>query len=129
MTDAGILTKDDRVQLLDGEIVQMAPMKGPHATALSLTGEALRPIIGDDMHVRVQLPISIGERPDPEPDVAVVRGAIRDFATDHPQTAELVVEVADPALALDRGLKAALYAAAKVPDYWVVDLADRSVER
>jgi Uma2 family endonuclease len=78
--------------------------------------------------VRLQLPLALDEHSEPEPDVAVVAGAIRDYLEAHPRMAALVVEVADSSLRLDRRFKAAIYARAGLPEYWIADLAQRALE-
>jgi Uma2 family endonuclease len=128
MAETGILRPDDRVELIDGEILTMAPQKSPHATAVQLAQEALRAAFGDGFNVRPQLPLALAEMSEPEPDLAVVPGAPRDYRDSHPTTALLVVEVAETSLAFDRGVKKALYARAGIPEYWVVDLAAGAVE-
>lgn len=79
-------------------------------------------------HVRVQLPLALGSDSEPEPDVAVVSGTARDYRNGHPQTALLVVEIADASLAYDREVKGSLYARAGMPEYWLVKLVDSCVE-
>ena len=124
----GILAPESHVQLLDGEIIQMTPQGALHRTAVTLVAEAVRAILPPGYHVQVQAPLAISDDGEPEPDVAVIQGAIRDFATRHPTTALLVVEVADTSLALDRGRKKAAYARARIPEYWILNLPDRSLE-
>src|SRR5262247_4070505 len=128
LIDAGLLREDDAIELLDGCLVVAEPQPTPHATAIDLTGEALRRAFGPGWRVRIQLPLGLGAGSEPEPDVAVVRGDARDFLADHPATAALVVEVADASLELDRRLKARIYARAGITDYWIVNLIDRVVE-
>jgi Uma2 family endonuclease len=76
----------------------------------------------------VQLPIALSEDSEPEPDVAVVKGAIEDYEVQHPTTAVLVVEVADSTLRFDQTRKSVMYAAAGVPEYWVLNLVDRTLD-
>ncbi len=116
-----------RIQLLDGEILEMTPQSPDHALAVRAVEEALRRVFTHGYDVRVQMPLGVGDDSEPEPDVAVVRGHFRDFRT-HPLTAELVVEVADSSLEFDRSRKAARYASAGIPEYWIVNLVDRRVE-
>ncbi|HVT82103.1 MAG TPA: Uma2 family endonuclease [Phycisphaerae bacterium] len=118
-----------RVELIEGEIVEMAPQKEPHVLGVSLTCRALEKAFGEHFWVRCQAPLSLGQISDPEPDLAVVPGQPRDYAgKGHPSTALLVVEVADATLRYDRTLKAALYARAGVQDYWIVNVVDNVVE-
>lgn len=123
LADAGLLA-GHRVQLIDGEIIEMSPHGGSHALVITLVQEALLSAFPKSHVIRVQLPISIPSRSEPEPDVAVVPGRPRDFPT-APHSAILVVEVGDSSLELDLGPKAALYASAGIADYWVIDILGR----
>lgn len=116
------------VILMEGEIVAMPPMKAPRQTAVSLAAEAIRVAFGTEFFVREQGPFDIGEVTDPEPDVAVIGGTIRDFADRHPRQAVLIVEVSDATLAYDRLQKASLYAKAGVLDYWIINVRARQIE-
>ena len=117
-----------RVQLIRGEIVEMAPQGSRHATAILLTGRALGRVFAEGYSVRTQLPLAIGKWSEPEPDVAVVRGAIQDYRDRHPDTAALVVEIADSTLEFDRTHKQQVYAEAGIAEYWIVNLVDRVLE-
>lgn len=117
-----------RVELIEGEIIEIAPMKSSHATSVSLAGEILRERFDKNFYVRSQLPLSFSKINEPEPDVAIVRGTIRDFSVAHPKTAELVVEISDATLRYDRTEKMNLYAKNKIPDYWIVNIKNRCVE-
>jgi Uma2 family endonuclease len=128
MTEAGVLTPNDRVELIGGEILTVTPQKSPHATAVSLANEALRRVLAADVHLRIQLPLAIGDDSEPEPDIAVVSGSIRDYRNAHPESALLVIEVSDSTLAFDRQVKGSLYARAGVPEYWIVNLVESVVE-
>lgn len=119
--DNGFL-RDQRVQLIGGEILQESPMNTPHATAVSLGLYALQAIFGAGHHIRVQLPIDLGLLSEPEPDLAAVTGTPRDHLVDHPKTALLVIEVSETTIQADTHEKASLYAAGGIADYWVVDL-------
>lgn len=127
MTELGFF-KGKRVELIKGEIIEMAPMKSAHATAINLAIEALREFFDNDFVIRTQLPMSLGKTDEPEPDVAVVKGNIRDFSESHPTSAELIVEVSDTTLNYDRMKKASLYAENKISDYWILNLKNRSLE-
>jgi hypothetical protein len=128
MTDAGILTPSDRVELIGGEIVTVTPQKSPHATAVSLVNEALRGVVGTTRHVRIQLPLALNDDSEPEPDIAIVSGSIRDYRDAHPESALLLVEVSDSTLAFDRQVKGSLYARAAVPESWIINLVESVVE-
>jgi len=128
MVAQGILTPESHVQLLDGEIIQMTPQGTLHRTGVILVAESLREILPPGYLFQVQAPLAISYDGEPEPDVAVIEGAIRDYATRHPTTAILVVEVADTSLDLDRGRKKAAYARAGISEYWILNLPDRNLE-
>lgn len=115
-----------RVQLIQGEVVDMPPMLYPHVHTVIRVRKALERIFGPDHWVFEEKPLKIGELSEPEPDVAVCEHPM-DSYTDHPTTALLVVEVSDSSLRLDRR-KAGLYASAGVPEYWIVDLNGRRME-
>lgn len=124
----GFFQPGERLQLIEGEIVRMTPQGSAHATAVRLVEDALRRLFEDGFDVRVQMPLAAGSWSEPEPDVAVVPGAPRDYRDAHPSTALLIVEVADATLPHDRDVKARVYAQAGVADYWIVNLVDRQVE-
>lgn len=126
----GVLGEDERVQLVEGEIVEMSPQSALHATAVRLVEEALRGVTGAGFDVRVQLPLALGSDSEPEPDVAVVRGGVRDYRDRHPtgQDTVLVVEVADATWRFDREHKGRVYAAAGIPEYWIVNLESGALE-
>jgi Uma2 family endonuclease len=116
-----------RVELIEGEIIEMPVPKHPHVLSVSLTEAALRTLFGSGFWVRTQSPLNLGAMSDAEPDVAVVAGNMRDY-TDHPTSALLVVEVSETTLAYDRGRKGSLYAATGIEDYWVVNLVNQQLE-
>jgi hypothetical protein len=117
--------RDQRVQLVGGVILQESPMNPPHVTAVRKTTRVLERVFSTGVDVRAQLPLDLGLVSEPHPDVAVVPGAIEDYAVDHPKSALLVVEVADTTLEADTHEKASLYAAGGVADYWVLDVTGR----
>jgi len=128
MVEAGVFPPGERMELVDGEVLKMTPQGSVHATALLLAEEALRTAFGAGAHVRVQLPLGLDPTSEPEPDVTVVVGSLRDYRDAHPTSALLAVEVADTTLLYDREQKGSLYARAGVADYWIVNLLDRCVE-
>ena len=128
MAEAGVFRPDEHVELIGGRIVTMSPQDSPHATALTLTAEELRTLFAAGYVVRRQLPLDLSPSSQPEPDIAVVRGNVRDYASAHPTTALLIVEVSESSLRFDRGEKASLYASAGIPEYWIVNLLDRRLE-
>ncbi len=128
MIDAGILGKDDHIELLNGEIVENPPPSPPHACVVVCLTHLLLPRFLEECHLRIGLPLSLSDRSIPEPDAALVRGDIRDYSLQHPQTAELVIEVADATLDTDRTDKVGIYAEARIADYWIINIKDRVVE-
>lgn len=128
LVDEGVLHPDDRVELLEGVIVSMSPQNPPQASGVRRVSEALRAVLSDGTFVSVQLPLLVSEVSVPEPDVAIIAGRMSDYDAAHPTTALLVVEVADTTLVVDRLTKAAIYAAAGIPSYWIVNLRDDVVE-
>lgn len=127
MAELGLFKKQ-RVELIEGRILIMAAMNSYHRTAVTLADDAVRKIFKVGFFVMVQCPLGIGESSDPEPDVAVVAGNVRDYEDKHPSTAALVIEIADSSLSFDQKEKASLYAKASVPDYWIVNLKDKRLE-
>jgi Uma2 family endonuclease len=127
---SGLFPPERRTELIDGVIYDMAAQNSMHATGYRLVEEALRAAFppGSGFEVRGQLPLALSDDSEPEPDVAVVRGSIRDFRDRHPTTAALIVEVADSSLLHDRKRKAALYAQTGIPEYWILNLVRRTLE-
>jgi Uma2 family endonuclease len=114
-----------RAMLIDGEILDMPGPNPPHATITAKVDTTLRRFFTQGFVIRNQSPLILGLATDPEPDLAVVSGQLMDFYAAHPSTAALVIEVADSTLAFDTTHKASLYAAAKIADYWVIDLVEK----
>ncbi|WP_171473390.1 Uma2 family endonuclease [Frigoriglobus tundricola] len=125
--DANHFFRGQRVQLIGGVILQESPMNPPHAVAVTLGLSTLQTLFGAGHHVRVQLPIDLGLISEPQPDLAVVAGLPREYLTDHPKTALLVVEVSDTTIQEDTHEKASLYASGGIEDYWVIDLTTSRV--
>lgn len=128
LVEAGVLSEDDRVELLEGVIVAMTPTNPPHDSAVTRVSVALYDAVGRRAVVRTQCTFLASRWSAPEPDVAVVPGSLADYDEAHPQDALLVVEVSDSSLPQDRISKARIYAAAGVPEYWIVSLRDGAVE-
>jgi Uma2 family endonuclease len=118
--------EDEHVELLEGLIVEMSPQGTDHANAIVELTELLVLALAGRAKVRPQCSFIAGETSQPEPDLAVVRIPRR--GDPHPSAAFLIVEVAQTSVAKDRGVKARLYAAAGVTEYWVVDLPSNAIE-
>lgn len=125
MGEEGYFGPDERVELLDGLVFAVTPPLPPHVWATHRIARQLRPV-EDRAEVRVQAPVAISEWSEPEPDVSVV--PLADYRTEHPAGASLVIEVSYSTVRYDRGIKRRVYAEAGIPEYWIVNLADRVVE-
>ncbi len=125
MEEAGILGADDRVELVDGEIVEAAPVGGEHGTATGRIAAALAAAVGDRATVRERRPVALGGSSEPEADICVVRPLAGDYAERHPHPEDilLLVEVADTSVGFDDEVKGPLYARAGVIETWIVDLS------
>ncbi|HBE70598.1 MAG TPA: Uma2 family endonuclease [Planctomycetaceae bacterium] len=127
--ELGILTTEDRVELLEGWIVAKMDRRAIHGFIVGFLTELIQNDLPDGFVVRSQLPMTT-KRSEPEPDVAIVRGAHADFRTSHPtgKLVRLIIEVADTSISKDRS-KAEIYREAGVEEYWIVNVGDKSVER
>lgn len=127
--EAGVLDDDDRVELLEGQLVDMSPIGPRHALAVDALNELLLIAVAGRAGVRVQNPIELDGSTEPQPDLALVRRPWRGYPARHPQPEDifLLVEVADTSLEIDRGAKLELYARADIPEFWLVDLATNGV--
>ena len=131
MAEVGILSREDRVELIQGEIVDMAPIgSAPGGPVVALTELVARLVADGKVLVSVQGPLRLDPHNEPQPDLMLLRPRADRYRGGHPDAADvlLLVEVADSSLAYDRGPKLALYARHGVAEVWIVDLAGRSVE-
>jgi Uma2 family endonuclease len=124
MAEAGIFHEDSRVELIDGEIIDMSPIGSDHARGVDRLAETFIVTFGRAARVRIQNPVHLGEGNEPQPDLVVAHRREGDYATAHPTPDDilLIIEVADSSLAYDLKIKAREYAAAGIADYWVWDL-------
>src|SRR5258708_1696489 len=124
----GVYGPEERLELIEGKIfAKLSPQLTPHAVCTQMAADEIREMLPQGFHVRVKAPMSLNDYNEPEPDIVVVPGAHRDYMPDHPSTAVLVIEVSDTTLRFDLNKKAAIYARALVPDYWVINLNDRHI--
>ncbi|MEO0488267.1 MAG: Uma2 family endonuclease, partial [Cyanobacteria bacterium J06659_2] len=129
MAEVGILTADEQLELIAGQIIQKMP-KGPaHSALCKRIEKLLEHRLGDRILVRLQDPIQLDEFSEPEPDIAVVHPKLNFYAEGHPTPAEvyLLIEVADTTLSHDLGIKANLYAAGGIADYWVFSITTQQL--
>ena len=129
MCSAGILTADDRVELIDGELIEMPPMGPAHTGIVNRLAEILFLRLGDAAKLRVQSSVRLSNHPQPEPDLAVAKPDSRHYLLRHPRPADilLAIEVADSSLCYDREQKVPRYAAAGVAEVWLVDVGEKQV--
>lgn len=129
MGEVGILTEQDRVELLDGEVVKLSPIGSRHARCVNRLNHALVPAVTGRAIVSVQNPVLILPRSEPQPDLLVLAWR-DDFYPDHPRPADvlLLIEVADTSIGFDRDRKMPLYGRAGVPESWLVDLPSGLIE-
>ena len=122
MAMAGLLDETDRVELIEGELIDMAPIGSKHAFRVDSISRALQRVAGKLFLVRVQNPVLLGERSEPQPDIAVVKD--KNYAESHPGAEDvlLIVEVSDTTLAYDRDVKLSLYARHGIPEVWLLDV-------
>ncbi|HET7479257.1 MAG TPA: Uma2 family endonuclease [Rubrobacteraceae bacterium] len=130
MAEAGVLGEDDRVELVDGEIVDMAPIGSRHLACVVALNHLLVGASGGRFFVSVQNPVRLGERDEPQPDLSLLGRRPRPEASAPPGPEDVlaVVEVSDTTLSYDRNTKLPLYARAGIPEAWIVDLAGQKVE-
>jgi Uma2 family endonuclease len=129
MAEAGLF-RNERVELLDGNIMTMSPQNTPHASTVYRLVRTLERLIGTTVCIRGQLPITLNDYSEPEPDVAICAPDPDDYGRAHPQPGQilLLIEVADASLVYDRTQKAAAYATSGIPELWIVNLLDRRIE-
>jgi Uma2 family endonuclease len=131
MGEAGIFDTRNRVQLIEGEVLEMAPVGALHATITDLLFEHFSRNLPTDYFARNQQPITLSDISEPEPDIAIICGTRKVFLSAHPSATDiaLVIEVAQSTLQLDRSVKVPLYAAHDVAECWIVDVKARAIEQ
>ena len=131
MAEAGILKPDERVELIDGEILVMPPIGPEHADNVDEFNEVLARYAPDRYRVRIQNPVRLSDESEPEPDVALLRRRPEGYGAAHPTPADvlLVIEVAHSSLEYDRNIKAHIYGRSGVPETWVRNLPEDCIER
>jgi Uma2 family endonuclease len=130
MGEAGVLHEDDRVELIEGQVVQMTPIGRHHAGCVTYLNSTLASRAGARGLVSPQNPVILGTYLEPQPDLTILRPRADYYRDAHPEAADvlLLIEVADSSLDYDRGVKVPLYAGAGVPEVWIVNLPDDVVE-
>lgn len=130
MGEAGVFPPDVRVELIEGEIVDMSPIGDRHAACVDGLDELIRVVLGRTVTIRVQNPIQLDDYSEPQPDISILKR--RDDFYRHgkprPEDVLLLIEVSESTLEYDRKKKVALYARAGIPEVWIVNLIDERVE-
>ena len=129
MVETGVLTGSDRVELLEGQIIEMNPQLPPHAATTQRAFRYLDRLLETVACMRMQLPVTLKPKSEPEPDIAVVRIDASEYGDRHPAPDDifLIIEVADSTLLGDRQQKALVYAKAGIADYWILDVNAKQV--
>jgi Uma2 family endonuclease len=129
MIETGILNDEDKVELLEGCVVEKTPRNPPHDVVVQRLDKRFHRLLPTGWEVRVQSAVHLIES-EPEPDITLARGDDYTFATRHPEAADvgMTTEVSDSTLARDRQDKGRIYARARIPGYWIVNLPDQQVE-
>ena len=130
MASAGILLEDDRVELIEGEIIDMSPIGSPHAACVMRLVELFGRLLGDKAIVSSQNPVRLSDLSEPQPDVALLVRRDDFYASAHPTARDvmLLIEVSDTTLDYDRKTKLPLYASSGIAEYWIVDLNAEAIE-
>lgn len=130
LVDLGFFTENDRIELIRGEIVEMAPERTPHSVCNSLLWKQLYNLIGKQAEIRVREPIVLPSNSEPEPDLVIAKQKDNNYLSAHPTAADviLVIEISDSTLGYDRETKLSLYAEAGINHYWIINLTDRHLE-
>ena len=129
MGEAGILHEDDRVELIEGELVEMAAIGTRHFTCVNGLTRLLVRTMGDDAIVSVQNPVRLNEYNEPQPDLTVIRPRDYRISLPVPEDVLLLIEVSDTTLSYDRNVKLPLYARAGIREVWIVNLPGGTIER
>jgi len=130
MGQAGLFADDDRVELIDGEIIVMTPIGSPHAGTTLFLDRRLSSGIGERAFVMVQSPITLSSHSEPQPDLSILRPRADYYRQSHPDPEDVffLIEVSDTTGEYDRSVRLPLYAGAGIPEVWIVDLATQCVE-
>jgi len=129
MGKAGVFSEDDRVELIEGEILKMSPIGSRHAASVKRLNRQLNRLLGDRAIVSIQDPILVNDFSEPEPDVAILRRRDDFYAQSHPSATDalLIIEIADTSVEFDHDIKLPAYARSAVPEVWIVNLPAETV--
>ena len=130
LVERGFLSEDSPVELIEGEVVKMSPIGSRHAGIVNRSSAYLHRVLRDIVVVSVQNPIRLNDFSEPQPDIALLRPRKDFYSTSHPKPTDVlvVIEVADESLGFDRTVKLPLYARARIPQVWLIDLQNDAIE-
>jgi Uma2 family endonuclease len=123
MAEVGLLANDARVELIEGEVIDMAPIGSKHAAVVDRLARLLSRLLGDRATIGSQRPVRLDAGTEPQPNVVLLKHRANDYCDAHPAAADalLVVEVSDTTLTYDRKVKLPLYAKHGIPEMWLID--------
>ncbi|MGH8227973.1 MAG: Uma2 family endonuclease [Steroidobacteraceae bacterium] len=124
MAEVGLLASDSRVELIEGEIIDMPPIGPPHSAVVARLDRLVQLAVGDRALIRIQDPVRLDSRSEPQPDLALLKPRDDWYSRSHPAPAHvlLLIEVGNASAQFDRDVKAPLYARHAIPEVWLVDL-------
>ncbi|MDN3688518.1 Uma2 family endonuclease [Cyclobacterium jeungdonense] len=130
MAEMGILKPDDRLELIHGEIYEMSPIGSRHAAVVDHLAMIMHQLAKGKFIVRVQNPVQIDGRNEPEPDISLLKHSTDFYASAHPKPADVlaIIEVADASIKFDKEIKLPLYASHGIQEYWIIDLGTNLIE-
>ncbi len=130
LAEVGILKETDRVELINGDIIAMSPIKSPHSGMVAILLELLIIKLYTKATIMCQSPIIIANHSEPEPDITIAHFNPDSYSSQHPEPKDIyiVIEVSDSTLEKDREVKHPLYATAGIPEYWIINIVDRQIE-
>jgi Uma2 family endonuclease len=129
MSEAGIFSENDKVELINGEIIEMSPIGRRHTACVNRLNSVFSQLLGNKVIIAVQNPIILNNLSEPEPDIALLKPRADFYESGHPQPQDifLLIEVADSSLEYDRDVKIPLYATSGISEVWLVDIYEQVI--
>jgi Uma2 family endonuclease len=130
MGRVGILRPSDKVELIHGEIIKMSPIGSKHANTVNKLNEVFRKLIDRELIISIQNPVITGPKSQPQPDISILNFRDDFYGNRIPESSDilLIVEVSDSSILYDREVKGPVYAAASIPEYWIIDVENDRIE-